>query len=400
MTGTDTKYYRKGFGIKDEVTGSLGQDFDSRLVDLLKTSDYSIRFGQTTIKLAREFGFCYGVDRSVEYAYQTLKKFPDKKIFLTGEIIHNPYVNSRLLDMGIHFLSGPHQKGETIDDIQSEDIVILPAFGVSVPMLRQLKEKNCILVDTTCGSVLLVWKHVEKFSREGYTAVVHGKYYHEETIATVSRTASDNGGKYLIVRDLAETEKVCTYIRKPSDRQGFLEYFARSFSGGFDPDRDLAKIGVANQTTMLASESLQVAEMIRKALSDRYGDGSIDEHFRAFDTICSATQERQDAVREMLKDGNDLTIVIGGFNSSNTKSLTALAGTFNPAYHIEEPGDLIDESVIHHLPPGASDPVTSDNWLPEGPLTIGITAGASTPNARIGEIIGRILSLRGEEIAL
>ncbi len=265
MTDTGSKYYRKGFGLKDEVIDTLDQDYHSKLVDYLKAEDFTVTFGQTKIMLAKEFGFCYGVDRSVEYAYQTLKKFPEKKVFLTGEIIHNPSVNRRLVDMGVRFLSGQYSKGETFDDITPEDIVILPAFGVSIPMLNTLREKNCILVDTTCGSVLLVWKHVEKFSREGFTAFVHGKYYHEETVATVSRSAVEGGGKYLIVRDLKEAEMVCDYIRNPSDPEIFKTYFLKASSPGFDPDRDLFKIGVANQTTMLASESLHIAGMIRAA---------------------------------------------------------------------------------------------------------------------------------------
>jgi len=398
MTDTDTKYYRKGFGLKDEIAGTLDKDYHSQIVDRLKAAEHAMRFGQTTIKLAKEFGFCYGVDRSIEYAYQTLKKFPDKKVYLTGEIIHNPYVNKRLLEMGVRYLSGPYSEGAKLSDITAEDIVILPAFGVSIPMLDQLRNKDCILVDTTCGSVLLVWKHVEKFSREGFTALVHGKYYHEETIATVSRTAVEGGGKYLIVRDLEEAEKICAYIRKSAGRQDFMTTFSKACSPGFDPDRDLSRIGVANQTTMLASESLQVAEMVREALSDRYGSQNINDHFRAFDTICSATQERQDAIKEMLEGGNDLTLVIGGFNSSNTKSLTVLARNYNPSYHIEEPENLISASKIEHLPPGAAEPVISENWLPSGPMTVGFTAGASTPNAKIGELIARLLLLRNESI--
>jgi 4-hydroxy-3-methylbut-2-enyl diphosphate reductase len=400
MTGSDTKYFRKGFGLKDEVVTTLDRDYHSRIIDALKAAGNSMRLGRTTIQLAKEFGFCYGVDRSVEYAYQTLQKFPGKRVYLTGEIIHNPFVNKRLIEMGVRFLSGPYGSGETLDDVTSGDIVILPAFGVSIPMLNALREKDCVLVDTTCGSVLLVWKHVERFSREGFTALVHGKYYHEETIATVSRTAAEGGGKYIIVRDLEEAEKVCAYIRSASDRTGFMADFSKAVSPGFDPDRDLVKIGVANQTTMLASESLRVAEMVKQALRDRYGEEKLDTHFRAFDTICSATQERQDAIRDMLEEGNDLTIVIGGFNSSNTKSLTSLALKYNRAYHIEEPSDLIDATRIKHLPPGASEPVFDENWLPAGQATIGFTAGASTPNARIGEIIERILSLRGETLAV
>ena len=208
------KYFRRGFGLKDEVTSVIDSDYQSNIIDLIKSKGYEMQIGQTRIRLAKEFGFCYGVDRSVEYAYQTVQKFPDKKVYLTGEIIHNPHVNKRLIDMGVKFLSGQYSTGETIADIKSEDVVILPAFGVSIPMLKQLSGKDCILVDTTCGSVLLVWKHVEKFAQEGYTAIVHGKYYHEETIATVSRSA----GKFIVVLNEEETRIVSDYIREPGSK--------------------------------------------------------------------------------------------------------------------------------------------------------------------------------------
>lgn len=388
------KYYQKGFGLKKEVAGSIEKEYHSCLIDFIKASAYQITSGKTTVMLAREFGFCYGVDRSVDYAYQTLEKFPDKRIYLTGEIIHNPFVNDKLLKAGIKFLSGPHHKGEKIEDIQPEDIVILPAFGVSIPMLEQLKKRQCILVDTTCGSVLVVWKHVERFSGEGYTAVVHGKYYHEESIATVSRA----GAKYIIVRDITEAQKVCAYIQQGRNKEGFITYFEKSMSPGFDPDRDLKKVGFANQTTMLAGESLRISAMLEEALISRYGKQNISSHFRSFDTICSATQDRQDAIIEMLEKDPDLTIIIGGFNSSNTKSLTSIAQKYAPAYHIEDAAHLIDSCHIKNLPAGQSESTISENWLPDKPLTLAVTAGASTPDAKIGEVIEKIFLLRREQI--
>jgi len=390
------KYYRKGFGLKEKVSETIEQDYQSNIIELIKSSGYKLKVGKTAILLAKEFGFCYGVDRSVEYAYQTVQKFPEKNVYLTGEIIHNPFVNNRLIELGVRFLSGPHHKGETIRDIKAEDVVILPAFGVSIPMLEELRKTDCILVDTTCGSVLLVWKHVEKFAKEGYTAIVHGKYYHEETIATVSRSAD----KYLIVLNENEAAKVCEYIRIPQKKTEFVNLFSDRMSAGFDPDRDLIKIGVANQTTMLANESLKIAAMIKAALADRYGESGIEDHFRAIDTICSATQERQDAIIAMLEAKPDLAIVIGGFNSSNTKSLTALALNHCPAFHIEDLNHIIDESNIKHLPKGAHDPVVDNEWMPEGELMIAVTAGASTPDAKIGQVIEKILAIRGEELPL
>jgi 4-hydroxy-3-methylbut-2-enyl diphosphate reductase len=390
------KYFRKGFGLKSEVMESIGKEFNSMIIDYMKSVDNTITSGNTTVKLAKEFGFCYGVDRSVEYAYQTLKQFPDKKIYLTGEIIHNPFVNKKLVEMGVHFLAGSNARGSTIGDIGPEDVVILPAFGVSVQLLEELKKKNCILVDTTCGSVLVVWKHVEKFSREGFTAVVHGKYYHEETIATVSRTTLGGTGKYIVVKDIPETQKVCSYIRKPEHKNKFMDYFKHAVSPGFDPDPDLVKIGVANQTTMLASESLQVGIMVQAALTDRYGKEQIDNHFRAFDTICSATQERQDAIKDLLASKPNLTLVIGGFNSSNTRSLCNLASGYGPAFHIESETDIVDDHEIHNQPAGTAQTLLTTNWLPAGKITIAVTAGASTPNAKIGAVISKLFRIRNE----
>ena len=344
-------HIRTGFGLKDEIKETLDQEYQSGLIDKIKAEDSQYTDGNTTIKLAKEYGFCYGVDRSIDYAYQTVQKFPGKKIYLTGEIIHNPYVNKRLIDMGVMFLSGQYNKGESINDVQKDDIVILPAFGVSIAALNELKEIGCILVDTTCGSVLPVWTHVKRFSSENYTALIHGKYYHEETIATASQTDVSTDGKYIVVRNFEETERVCDYIRGKGNKKEFLAYFEKSVSPGFDPDKDLIKIGVANQTTMLANESLKVAQMIKDTMVDHYGENSIDEHFRSFDTICSATQERQDAILDLLESGIDLTLVIGGYNSSNTNNLTNIAVRYGPAYHIEDVSALIDhESIRHKIP--------------------------------------------------
>lgn len=391
----ENTHIRRGFGLKKEIQDTLEAEYQSTFIDEIKSTGWQITRGNTTIKLAKEYGFCYGVDRSIDYAYQTIKKFPEKKIYLTGEIIHNPFVNKRLVDRGVRFLSGPYNQGETLADIKQDDVVILPAFGVTITLLDQLKQIGCILVDTTCGSVLNVWKHVQRFSRDNFTAVVHGKYYHEETQATVSQTNPDSGGKYIIVRNFSETERVVKYIRHGDDKGAFLEYFKKSISPGFDPDTDLVKIGCANQTTMLANESLKVAEMIKGALIDRYGKEKIDEHYHAFDTICSATQERQDAIIEMLEKGTDLTIVIGGYNSSNTNNLTNIAAEYGPAFHIEDVSAIISKIEIQHKVPDTSDVISTPNWLPDGDIIIGLSAGASTPDTKIEEVIKRIFELYG-----
>lgn len=391
---------RHGFGMKKDVSGAIEADYRCELVDRLQSQGHWARFGDVEIHLAREFGFCYGVDKAVDFAYQTRQRFPDRRIFLTAEIIHNPGVNRRLLEMGIQFLSGRYRADVTYDDLRPEDIVILPAFGASVEEIERLKARGCTIVDTTCGSVIHVWKRVEKYAQDGFTAVIHGKYAHEETIATSSRVLRFPGGRYLIVRDKEQAHLVCEFIRGRATVEEFVSVLARGMSPGFDPSKDLVRIGVANQTTMLSSESLEIAEMLRRALADRYGEENIDAHFRSFDTICSATQERQDAIHELGRKGLDLILVVGGFNSSNTSHLIEIAASYTRAYHIEEAADLLSAREIRHKRWDRPEPEITVDWLPPKPLRVGLTAGASTPNRAIGDVIVRLLSLCGEGLAL
>ncbi|MDZ7265893.1 MAG: 4-hydroxy-3-methylbut-2-enyl diphosphate reductase [candidate division KSB1 bacterium] len=389
-------YFQKGLGLKAFAQEQLARDYHSRVVDYLRRHQYVLRAGNLQFHLAREFGFCYGVERAVEYAYQAREKFPDRRIFLTGEIIHNPHVNRRMLEMEINFLSGQYSRSNDYRMLRPEDVVILPAFGVTREQFRQLSAIGCILVDTTCGSVLNVWKRVEQYARDGFTAVIHGKYAHEETRATSSQALKYPNGRYLVVRDMAETEEVCAFLAGRLSRAEFLTRFRPAVSPGFDPDHDLVKIGVANQTTMLSSESLAIAERLKSAMIEKYGAAEIDRHFRNFDTICSATQDRQDAVLELVQNhGLDLMLVIGGYNSSNTNHLVEIAGQHTHAYHIDDAACLVDARTLRHKPAGQPDEITTSNWLPTGELKIGITAGASTPNNKIGETIVRLAQLRG-----
>jgi 4-hydroxy-3-methylbut-2-enyl diphosphate reductase len=390
-------YFRKGFGLKSEVEGALSSDYSGRIVDFLRENDYTLTDGGITIRLAREFGFCYGVERAVEYAYQTRQKFPDRSLYLVGEIIHNPHVNDRLRQMGVKIL----ERGESGFDFSrlgASDVVILPAFGVTIDDFAALREIGCVLVDTTCGSVLNVWKRVEAYARDGFTALIHGKYYHEETRATASQVRKYPAGHYLVVRNMEEAKLICDFIEERATREAVLERFApHAVSPGFDPDRDLARIGVANQTTMLASESLAIAAEVGAAIERARGVEAKARDFRSFDTICSATQERQDAVKELLAEPLDAMVVIGGFNSSNTISLTALCAEHVPTYHVESPDGIDPEAgTIHHRLAGVSHhEATTERWLPEGQIRVGITAGASTPNSKIGEAVQRILDTRG-----
>ncbi len=388
-------FYQRGLGLKKEVQDILKRDYHSELVAYLRSHHYTLSVADVTLYLAQEFGFCYGVDRAVDYAYQTREKFPDRRIFLTGEIIHNPHVNRRLIEMGIEFLSGQYSSGATIEDLRPDDVVILPAFGVSIHQFKALKKRGCILVDTTCGSVLNVWKRVAHYAQNGYTSIIHGKYYHEETIATSSQALKFPNGKYLVVRDMEEARQVCAYILEGGNRAEFMRRFARAMSPGFDPDRDLDKVGLANQTTMLSSESLAIAEEFKNAMLRKFGPESLESHFLTFDTICSATQDRQDAVLKLVQQRKlDLMLVIGGFNSSNTNHLAELTANYTTTYHIDDPACLLDRKRIRHKRVGANEIVVTEGWLPEGALTVGLTAGASTPNNKIGETVAKLLAYR------
>ncbi len=387
-------YFQRGFGLKTVIEGSLRRDYHSGLVERIRERGFRVDTPEVEIRLAVELGFCYGVDRAVEYAYETLEKFPDRKVTLLGEIIHNPHVNARLREMGVTILPPDEVAGDAGSRFRQEDVVIIPAFGVPYSLFEALRATGCVMVDTTCGSVLNVWKNVEKYARDGFTSVIHGKYAHEETRATASRATRYTGGQYLVVRDMTEAEAVCAYIRRGGDRSIFLARFEKAVSPGFDPDRHLDRIGVANQTTMLSSESLAIAEKMRSAMTGRYGPEEAAARFRSFDTICSATQDRQDAVIKMTREPLDLMLVIGGYNSSNTNHLVAIANQSTRAYHIENAACILDSDSIRHKPVGAKEEVVSDGWLPRRRSVVGVTAGASTPNNKIGEVVEKILACR------
>jgi 4-hydroxy-3-methylbut-2-enyl diphosphate reductase len=336
------------------------------------------------------------VDRPGEYAYETRSKFPARRICRVRQIIHNPHVNAKLGDMGVECLHRPEGAEFDFGVVTPGDVVILPAFGVTVQDLERLRAIGCVLVDTTCGSVLNVWKRVDSYARDGFTALIHGKYYHEETKATASQVTKYPAGRYLVVRDMDEAKAVCGYVEGRGERVALLEQFAGKLSTGFDPERDLVRVGVANQTTMLSGESLAIAVEVRKSMVKRYGEATLAEHFRTFDTICSATQDRQDAVVKLIAEPFDLMVVVGGYNSSNTHHLAAICEESVSTYHIEDAACIDPQAgSIRFRTAGARSEAQQDGWLPSGPLTIGVTAGASTPNNKIGETIERIAATRG-----
>jgi 4-hydroxy-3-methylbut-2-enyl diphosphate reductase len=396
QTPPSDQYFRKGFGLKAEVQGELASDYNGRLVDLLRERDFVLSSGDTTVRLAREFGFCYGVERAVDYAYQTRRKFPDRRVFLAGEIIHNPHVNSKLRDMGVEILEiGP--SGIDYSIVEPADVVILPAFGVTIYDFEKLRAIGCVMVDTTCGSVLNVWKRVEGYARDGYTSLIHGKYYHEETRATASQAAKYPNAHHFVVRNMDEARIVCDFIEHKISGEELMSRFPHAASEGFDPEVHLRRIGVANQTTMLAKESLAIGAEIGQAMMRANGEEYAKANFRTFDTICSATQERQDAVTELLSEQLDVMVVIGGYNSSNTISLAALCSERVRTYHVEDAAAIDPVTgTVKHRPPGWKEDVIEDAWLSQsGPMSIGITAGASTPNNKIGDAVARIFATRG-----
>lgn len=379
--------------VMEAVQAAVEAHYFSPLVEKLRRVGGGVKFGDVTIRLAKQFGFCYGVERAIDLAYAARKVFADRTLYLIGEIIHNPDVNAQLSSMGIRYLKG---RGETLDlsSVGPEDVVIIPAFGAEVALQERLKNIGCQVVDTTCGDVMSVWKRVRQNANEGVTSIIHGKADHEETRATSSRARAKSGesAHFLVVYDLAETDAVCDYIQHGGDRVVFLEKFHNACSPGFDPDLHLQKIGVANQTTMLRSETEEVQKRLRAAITARDGEGG---NFRMFDTICGATQERQDALTDMLQNPPDFMLVVGGYNSSNTTHLADMGKEKAPTYFILNASCLESPQVIRHFDTHRREEIVSENWLPTGPVNVGITAGASCPSNLIEDVLRRLLELRG-----
>jgi 4-hydroxy-3-methylbut-2-enyl diphosphate reductase len=379
----------------EAVQLQVGRHYHSGLVERVRASGSVLVAGDTVVRLAKQFGFCYGVERAIDLAYAARKVFPDSRLFLIGEIIHNPEVNAQIAALGIRNLlddSGrPH-----VEDLGPDDVVIVPAFGATVPLVEEIRRHGCRIVDTTCGDVMSVWKRVRQNALEQVTSIIHGKASHEETRATASRALGAGNGHYLVVLDLRETGLVRDFLLGKTGRSEFLEAFRGRFSEGFDPDLHLVRIGVANQTTMLREETESVQRMLREAVIERDGN---DANFRLFDTICGATQERQDALKELLGGSLDLLLVVGGYNSSNTTHLAEIGEQKVPTWFVRNQECLVSPEEIRHFDLHLREEVTTRSpWLAHAgiPATIGITAGASCPNNLIEEVMLRVLTLRGE----
>ncbi len=381
----------------EAVQAQVLSHYRSELVDRIRARGHVLSAGGLTVKLAKEFGFCYGVERAIDLAYAARKVFPDQPIYILGEIIHNPEVNDQLREMGIKFLSGTEQNAD-IEDLEKDDVVIIPAFGTGMAVMEKLQAKGCRFVDTTCGDVMSVWKRVRQYANDGVTSIIHGKAWHEETKATSSRATASGKGHYLVVFTLAETDYVCHYIVHGGNKQEFLEKFKGAYSSGFDPDIHLQTIGVANQTTMLRGETEEVQRRLKTAIETKFGPAELDKHFRFFDTICGATQDRQDALQKLLAEPLDLLLVIGGYNSSNTSHLAEMGEAKLPTYFIKNAAKMVSERVILHYDQQLQQEVETQRWLPPGKITVGITAGASCPNNLIEETIHRLFELRGVSV--
>jgi 4-hydroxy-3-methylbut-2-enyl diphosphate reductase len=384
--------------IMEAVQAQVISHYRSEVVERIRAHGNVISAQGLTVKLAKEFGFCYGVERAIDLAYAARKSFPpEKPIYLLGEIIHNPEVNDQIRNLGIKTISNKPTDAE-IAQLQSDDVVIIPAFGTEVSTRRKLEEKGCTLVDTTCGDVMSVWKRVRQYSKEAVTSIIHGKAKHEETKATTSQATAYGSGHYLVVFSLEETDYVCDYIVNGGNKEEFLTKFKGAYSPGFDPEIHLQAIGVANQTTMLRGETEEVQRRLKSAMAKRFGDANVDQHFRFFDTICGATQDRQDALQKLLKEPMNLLLVIGGYNSSNTSHLAEMGEALLPTYFIKNAAKMVSDQLIVHFNLHKHEEVETSNWLPSGNITVGITAGASCPNNLIEDAIRRLFELRGVSV--
>lgn len=384
--------------IMTEVQAQVVAHYRSELVERIRAAGGTLTLGDLTVRLAKEFGFCYGVERAIDLAYAACKAYPNRRIVLLGEIIHNPEVNDQIRRMGIVTIASK-PSDEEISQITPEDIVIIPAFGTEVATRRKLEARGCAFVDTTCGDVMSVWKRVRQYSKESVTSIIHGKSWHEETLATSSQATAQAGGHYLVVYNLEETDYACRYILNGGNKEEFLKLFKGAHSPGFDPDIHLQAVGVANQTTMLRGETEEVQRRFRSTMETKYGSDKLKDHFRFFDTICGATQDRQDALEKLLREPLDLLIVIGGYNSSNTTHLAEMGEAKLPTFFIKNAAKMVSTDLIVHFNVHETREVETHHWLPNRPITVGVTAGASCPNNLIEDTIRRLFELRGVPLA-
>lgn len=365
---------------------------DPRKKDFTPTE---LDFGPVKFYIARHFGFCYGVENAIEIAYKTVEENPGKRIFLLSEMIHNPGVNADLQKRGINFImdtEGNHHY--EWEEITNDDIVLIPAFGTTLEIEKKLKEMGIPTekYDTTCPFVEKVWNRANDLGEKEYTVVIHGKHNHEETRATFSHSVRN--AKSVIVRDINETETLAKIILGEIPKEEFYKIFEGKYSKSFDVEKDLLRVGVVNQTTMLASETQEIADLLKRTMMDKYGNENIKDHFAdTRDTLCYATNDNQSATYGLMESDADLTIVVGGYNSSNTSHIVELLESKFPTYFINNADKILSENLISHFDVHSKEEKTAENFLSEKePVKIVLTSGASCPDAYVDEVLTRILS--------
>lgn len=366
---------------------------DPRKKDL---TPVELDFGPVTFLIPRHFGFCYGVENAIDIAYRTVEENPGKKIYLLSEMIHNPTVNEDLLKRGVQFLFDTDGTERIpLDSLSSDDIVIVPAFGTTLEIEEILKSKgiNPYQYNTTCPFVEKVWNRGSQLGKKGYSLVVHGKHRHEETRATFSHSADHS--PVVVVLNPEEAgilAEIMTGKRPVSD---FERWFGHKSTAGFDPLKDLEHFGVINQTTMLATETQEVMDILKAAAAERFGEAQAGEHFAdTNDTLCYATNENQTATHALADAAPDLALIVGGYNSSNTMHLVEILEHHCPSYHIRDAGEIDSEKKISHFDQWKKEVLESTDWLPaeRKGVRIALTSGASCPDILVDEVFIKILS--------
>ncbi len=378
-------------------TNDVRLSYRDPMVEQLR-AEGRLHVGRLDLLLPQSFGFCWGVDRALAMVEKARQEHAGRRMWLLNSLIHNPRVNGDMRERGIGFLKGEHGVEGAMDQLTSEDVVIVPAFSAEVEDMQALEARGVDLVDTTCPWVIKPHKRTLKYLREGFTTVIHGTVGHDETRATCSLVQHE-GGHYVVVHDLAEAQALANCLRGERDFASLKECLHdEAFSPEFEPVAHLAKIGIINQTTMLASESRAIGDLLREALVARDSESGLAESFRDFDTICRATQDNQDAAIAVIDEKPHIFLVVGGYDSSNTKNLARVGDAQGiPSYHVEGP-DGVGE-VISYRDRESGEIRTASDWLPsEGPLRVAFTAGASTPDTILGQVIRRVAELAGEHL--
>ena len=378
-------------------TNDVRLSYRDPMVERLR-AEGRLSVGRLDLLLPQSFGFCWGVDRALAMVEEARQKHAGRRMWLLNSLIHNPRVNGDMRERGIGFLKGEHGVEGAIDQLTPDDVVIVPAFSAEVEDMQALEARGVDLVDTTCPWVIKPHKRTLKYLREGFTTVIHGTVGHDETRATCSLVQHE-GGHYVVVHDLAEAQALADFLRGERDFHSLKERLHDlAFSPEFEPVAHLAKIGIINQTTMLASESRAIGDLLREALITRDTEAGLAESFRDFDTICRATQDNQDAAIAVIDEKPHVFLVVGGYDSSNTKNLARVGDAQGiPSFHVEGP-DGVDE-VISYRDRESGEIRTASDWLPgEGPLRVAFTAGASTPDTILGQVIRRVAELAGEPL--